>query len=302
MKTIIPIILMVLLCSCNNYLQLVQIQGKEDISIKDDRLVYEDANCKISYNFWCEGGYSGFEFHNKTDQMIKIDLSECFFIKNGYANDYYQDRTFIEQQSFGSSITSMFMNSQSRGEYSSSTTYPIGFIGQPYKTSHKGRSSQSSSSQGTSSSFSASKSVGVEVAEQKVISIPPHSTKAVRGFVINPSLYRNCDLLLYPDYNSQRSIRAKQKVSTQKFSFNESPLIFSNHIKYYVGDQKAGHLVKNEFYMDEVKNMNYKDATRKVYSEWCGDKQAKIEVVKDASINKFYLLYHRATNNEKVKH
>ena len=36
MKTIIPIILMVLLCSCNNYLQLVQIQGKEDISIKDD--------------------------------------------------------------------------------------------------------------------------------------------------------------------------------------------------------------------------------------------------------------------------
>lgn len=54
--------------------------------------------------------------------------------------------------------------------------------------------------------------------------------------------------------------------------------------------------------MDEVKNMNYKDATRKVYSEWCGDKQAKIEVVKDASINKFYLLYHRATNNEKVKH
>ena len=54
---------------------------QEDISIKDDRLVYEDANCKISYNFWCEGGYSGFEFHNKTDQMIKIDLSECFLSK-----------------------------------------------------------------------------------------------------------------------------------------------------------------------------------------------------------------------------
>ena len=66
---------------------------------------------------------------------------------------------------------------------------------------------------------------------------------------------------------------------------------------------KYGHPFRRiEFYMDEVKNMNYKDATRKVYSEWCGDKQAKIEVVKDASINKFYLLYHRATNNEKVKH
>lgn len=196
----------------------------------------------------------------------------------------------------------MFMNNQSRGEYSSSTTYPIGFIGQPYKTSHKGRSSQSSSSQGTSYSFSASKSVGVEVTEQKVISIPPHSTKAVRGFVINPSLYRNCDLLLFPDYNNQRSRRLKQKVSIQRFSFNDSPLIFSNHIKYYVGDQKTGNLVKNEFYMDEVKNMNYKDATREIYSEWCGGKQAKIEVVKDAGINKFYLLYQRDSNNEKVKH
>ena len=302
MKTIIPIILMALLCSCNNYLQLIQIQGKEDISIKDDRLVYEDANCKISYNFWCEGGYSGFEFHNKTDQMIKIDLSECFFIKNGYANDYYQDRTFIEQQSFGSSITSMFMNSQSRGEYSSSTTYPIGFIGQPYKTSHKGRSSQSSSSQGTSYSFSASKSVGVEVTEQKVISIPPHSTKAVRGFVINPSLYRNCDLLLFPDYNNQRSRRLKQKVSIQRFSFNDSPLIFSNHIKYYVGDQKTGNLVKNDFYFDEIKNINYRDATRKIHTKWCGVKQNKIRIIKDANVNKFYLLYKRNSIYEKQVH
>ncbi|WP_270545338.1 hypothetical protein, partial [Butyricimonas paravirosa] len=66
-----------------------------------------------------------------------------------------------------------------------------------------------------------------------------------------------------------------------------------NHIKYYVGDQKAGHLVKNEFYMDEVKNMNYKDATRKVYSEWCGIKQNKIKIVKDANVNKLYLLYQR---------
>ena len=97
MKAIIPIISILLLCSCSRYLQIIQIQGKENISTKEDKLTYEDSTCKISYNFWYEGGLSGFEFHNKTDQMIKIDLSECFFIKNGYANDYYLVMTFIEQ-------------------------------------------------------------------------------------------------------------------------------------------------------------------------------------------------------------
>lgn len=74
MKAIIPIISILLLCSCSRYLQIIQIQGKENISTKEDKLTYEDSNCKISYNFWYEGGLSGFEFHNKTDQMIKIDF------------------------------------------------------------------------------------------------------------------------------------------------------------------------------------------------------------------------------------
>ena len=65
-----------------------------------------------------------------------------------------------------------------------------------------------------------------------------------------------------------------------------------------MGEQKTGHSVKNNFYMGEVKNMNYKDAIRSIYPEWCGVKQGKIKVVKDASANKFYLRYK--TNPRKV--
>ena len=288
MKAIIPIISILLLCSCSRYLQIIQIQGKENISTKEDKLTYEDSNCKISYNFWYEGGLSGFEFHNKTDQMIKIDLSECFFIKNGYAYDYFQDRKFIVQQSSGSSISSMFMNNQSKGKCSSSTTFPVGFVGLPYKTKHEGKLSQEANSYGTSYTTYQGKSVGVETVEQKIISIPPHTTKLIKGFIITPSIYRNCDLLLVP-YQKDNKLNAR--VSSLKFSSNDSPLNFSNHVKYYVGEQKTGHSVKNNFYMGEVKNMNYKDATRSIYPEWCGVKQGKIKVVKDASANKFYLQY-----------
>ena len=50
--------------------------------------------------------------------------------------------------------------------------------------------------------------------------------------------------------------------------------------------------------MGEVKNMNYKDAIRSIHPVWCGVKQGKIKVVKDASANKFYLRYK--TNPRKV--
>lgn len=290
MKTIIPIISILLLCSCSKYLQIVQIQGKENIFTEENKLVYEDSNCKISYNFWKEGGRSGFEFHNKTDQTIKIDLSECFFIMNGYAYDYFQNRRFIVHQSFGSSISSMFMNKQSKGEYSSSTTYPVGFIGLPYKTEHKGKSSQETDSYGTNHTTYQSKSVGVETVEQRIISIPPHSTKLIKGFIITSSIYRDCDLLLAPD-QPDRLMRIKGNISSLSFSSDNSPLNFSNCFKYYVEDQKSGHPVTNNFYMSEVKNIRYKDATRKIYPEWCGVKQEKIRVVKDAGANKFYFRY-----------
>ncbi|WP_270545339.1 hypothetical protein, partial [Butyricimonas paravirosa] len=75
-----------------------------------------------------------------------------------------------------------------------------------------------------------------------------------------------------------------------------------NHIKYYVGDQKTGNLVKNDFYFDEIKNINYRDATRKIHTKWCGVKQNKIRIIKDANVNKFYLLYKRNSIYEKQVH
>ena len=62
--------------------------------VTGNNLVFEDDNCKIMYDFWEEYGNIGFIFTNKTSENIYLHLDECFFVKNGIAEDYYQQRVF----------------------------------------------------------------------------------------------------------------------------------------------------------------------------------------------------------------
>lgn len=60
---------------------------------------FENANCIINYNFWGEEGYAGFMVSNKTTEIMYIDLSKSFFIRNGKAFDYYKNRIFENDSS-----------------------------------------------------------------------------------------------------------------------------------------------------------------------------------------------------------
>lgn len=55
-------------------------------------LLYETEYCDVLYDFWSEGGAIGFNFYNKTDSIIYIDLKKTFFIKNRTAYDYFLNR------------------------------------------------------------------------------------------------------------------------------------------------------------------------------------------------------------------
>ena len=77
-------------CSPTIYYQIYQTKPvEENIAINDNVLVFEDDNCVISYNFWKEGGDFGFKIYNKNSENIYLHVDECFFVKNGYAYDYY---------------------------------------------------------------------------------------------------------------------------------------------------------------------------------------------------------------------
>lgn len=56
-------------------------------------LVYEKDMCRITYDFWLDGGDAGFTFYNGTDKQAVIMLDECYYIVNGRANCYYMGRT-----------------------------------------------------------------------------------------------------------------------------------------------------------------------------------------------------------------
>ena len=57
-------------CTVKSYYQVYKATPTNNLVTQDKLLVYEDENCKVSYDLWVDGGDIGFEFYNKTDQNI----------------------------------------------------------------------------------------------------------------------------------------------------------------------------------------------------------------------------------------
>lgn len=97
MKKILYIILVCsFLTSCvpSIYYQMYQTQPMSDnIIVNENALVYEDDNCAIIYDFWGENGDFSFVINNKTTENLYLHLDECFYVKNGFAYDYYKIET-----------------------------------------------------------------------------------------------------------------------------------------------------------------------------------------------------------------
>ena len=91
---IVILTLVIMLSSCSKEFYQVLTAESKSVETQQTNMVYEDENCKITYNLWAPHGNAGFIFYNKTDKNIIIDLKECFFVFNGYANDYYLNRSY----------------------------------------------------------------------------------------------------------------------------------------------------------------------------------------------------------------
>lgn len=99
----IGLILILSLSSCVplKFYQVYKVFPDSDIELKSNFLVYEDGNCKVSYNLWSKNGNIGFNYYNKTDNDIYLNLDKSFFIINGLSYQYYQNRTFTSSTSYG---------------------------------------------------------------------------------------------------------------------------------------------------------------------------------------------------------
>lgn len=280
MKTIKPLITLalstLLLTSCTTtYYQVYQTKSIDKLQTTDSSFVYEDDNCKVSYNLWGDGGNAGFRFYNKTNQEIFVNLEESFFIVNGVANDYYKKRVFTKSASSGVAT-------------SKSATASKSVTGINYLNLLQNNSIQTSASAGviTSSGYSTA------YYEPSIIHIPAKTSKIIAEYTINERLYRDCDLFKYP---------SKSQIKSKSFSKTDSPIVFSNRISYTVGASTEPIKFENEFYVAEVTNYPEEEFTEKKGDEFCGEKSVvKKMYFKNVSPDKFYIKYPKI--NEKFKH
>jgi hypothetical protein len=234
--------------------------------LKDNKLVYEDENCKVSYNLWDEGGNIGFQFFNKTDKNIYLNLEESFFILNGVSYNYYKNRVFTNSTSSGSSA--------SKGAVASKSATGIKVL-DLLQTNRI--------SAANTIGFMSTSGFSVSYTEDKIVCIPSLSSKIISEYTINESLYRDCDLFKYPN---------KKQIKTKTFSKTDSPLVFSNRIAYTLG--KTDNLIRfeNEFYVKEISNYPEDELLDFRHEEFCGQKSMTLtEYFKNVSADKFYVKY-----------
>lgn len=93
--------LVIFLCSCSPkyYYQICDVSSDLKKGY-DNAYTFENEQLKISYNFWSNGGSIKFNLTNLSNEMIVLDLSKSFCIKNSIAQDYYQNRIQYTSNAF----------------------------------------------------------------------------------------------------------------------------------------------------------------------------------------------------------
>jgi len=251
----------VLLSSCKSpiYYQVYKTESASVKPVAQDRISYEDNDCRIDYNLWKDRGNAGFTFYNKTNEVIHVHLEESFYVLNGHAYDYYQNRIYSDGSNVITKVT--------RGMGVSG----IGASGLGWMTMY-------------SNSTVSNAQHSVSVVENAIISIPPKTSKTITEFDINQTLYRDCDLWLYP---SRRQVKGKT------FTATTSPLQFYNRISYTAGTATQRTTVNNDFYVSEITNYPESELFKNADKAFCGQKDySAAKTFKDSAPNWFYLRYN----------
>jgi hypothetical protein len=261
-------------------------------------LIYEDENCKVLYDFWGQGGRVEFLIYNKIDENIYVNKEESFFIRNGIAYDYYKDRVITNSSSF--SLTSFHSNA---AMYNYSTLNAIGSSASKSVTgfNYQGFKQTNSVAVGVASAIAATVGVAATntkgetatsgystaIHEEKIVCIPPKTAKIIAEYNITESLYRDCNLFIYPSSIKQ--------IKSSMFNESESPFVFTNKIAYGVGKSESLVKFENKFYVSEISNYPEQVILGEETNVYCNEKSkfGKKIYFKNVSPDKFYIQYNK---------
>lgn len=177
------LILAIVLHSCATN-EFYQIYRTKPVAGQNPSNVYENTDCRITYDFWAEGGDAGFTIFNKSSEPLTVHMDRSFYIVNGNAYDYYQARTFTTAKT------------ETKAAYASTYLYRLNMA------------SSGAVSSGHSTSYQ----------ERPEITIPAKSSKSFREYKINLAYFAHCNLAKYPTKRKIGTVRFTNSDSPFVFS------------------------------------------------------------------------------------
>ena len=255
-------------CAATSYFQICEV-GSQLPQISGGHYVYQDEACSVFYDFWSRGGNPGFEFTNNTDEIIYVDLSKSFFIKNGEAHDYYLNRTVATSSSYATSASA-----SKTGTVQGYWTTGYGY----------GVSAPGSASKAVAVSESSSRSTEVRIEEKPIVASPPHTSKYFTEYSVCSKYFYNCEYYITPRIKNH---------SYYTFQSTNTPISFGNYITYRLGDNPEEYSFTNEFYISSVGYYREKAVTEYVNVGCENEPQQKQKVFNCVSPDKFYIKYDR---------
>ena len=275
-------------CAPMQYMQIATLKSEQVKLQTDGSFKSEHSEFTIEYDFWSKYGNVGFLITNNSDNDLYLNLEKSYFINNGYAYDYYQNRVFVysSKSSSSSSLTSSRSTiSGNLNSNSSNTQYTNGYNNTINSNSYGSYSSYSKTSgQSSSSTYSNyyEKSSSVEYIEDKIVCIPAHSSKYFGEFQVSSTIYRECGFPRNP---------SKKEESILEFEENDSPRIFENRLMFILDNKDIP--VNHKFYVCEIQNILEDNAYEQVYRKNCNNDNIypPVLVNKKASSDKYYLYY-----------
>lgn len=250
MKTLERILLLscisLLVTSCNKVFYQVYTLDSKELQMQDNAMQYKNADCRVTYNFWSNGGIVAFAVENLTDKDIFVNMNESFLVVNGFAHNYFEDKTYT---------------------YGNASSVALGY-GENLSVSISGKDfwgkKNYTATAGAASSIAAKASVfnSVSQKEQEVICIPAHSFKLVSKFRLSPDMYIKC--IKNIDY-------PKNKCPVVTFNNDNSPLKMNNRLTYGFSKDSMNKHIDNMFWLSEIVNYSEKYAVEKDREKGCYD-------------------------------
>ena len=88
-KYFLLLVVSLLFASCKSYIQIYDVDSSS-AKTTNEQFVFENEDCKLTYNFWEEWGNASMVFTNKTDKNLSVSLSQSSYIFNGFSSSFYK--------------------------------------------------------------------------------------------------------------------------------------------------------------------------------------------------------------------